>query len=686
MKELNPIQAKIRSIHARKKIWVVPGSLSIYILCFPYLFSLLDRAAITFYFFPTLLAGFLLGRKWGLAVGILFGPTHVFIFRWMQLPLVAQMGEWYFYYIFVCLYLIFILGPYLVGYLQETRLRYQQTLKTRHQVSAALRQSEKRYRQLLNHSSNIIVLFDMFGRVEYITPSAESLSGFTQQELIGKHFAELIHPDWRIKINLYYARQIKNKTQKTYAEFPIITKDQQKIWVANVVELLFDQGEVSGGQGVLMDITSRVEAQQAVKTSEERFRSITEHSSDITMILNEESKIEYISPSIVNITQYEPEMIINHRFDQFVHPDHQEQVAKLFEEILNSPPGTVLKSGPILGLHRDGRWLYFDSTLINMTHIDSVSGIVVNVREITQQVEMEKELWQSEYSFRTLFNQANDAVLIIALEGMILESNQRATDLFGFSEQELMGKQIQSLLDEMEIEQFNQTLNSLQREKHLPISEWQFTHKERLSIPVEINFGLIFDNQKEPANIICIVRDISERKKNEDILRHLATHDPLTRLPNRELFFSRFQTACEHAEEGDYSVAVAFIDLDYFKDVNDEFGHAAGDEVLIQVAARLKNSVRQHDTLARISGDEFTLLLEGVETIADVEKIIQKIDQRMEIPFEVSGKSLRVGVSIGISLYPQDSLVPEKVIQQADSAMYKSKNENLPYYFYRPAY
>ena len=102
------------------------------------------------------------------------------------------------------------------------------------------------------------------------------------------------------------------------------------------------------------------------------------------------------------------------------------------------------------------------------------------------------------------------------------------------------------------------------------------------------------------------------------------------------------------------------MDLDNFKDVNDEFGHAAGDEVLIQVAARLKNSVRQHDTLARMSGDEFTLLLEGVETIADVEKIIQKIDQRMEIPFEVSGKSLRVGVSIGISLYPHDGDSVEK--------------------------
>jgi diguanylate cyclase (GGDEF)-like protein/PAS domain S-box-containing protein len=686
MKELVTFQEKIRSIDALKKIWVVPVSLSIYILCFPFLFKQLDRAALTFYFFPTLIAGFLLGRRWGLAVGILFGPINYFIFRWMQLPLMAEVGEWYFYYIFVCLYLIFILGPYLVGYLQETRLRYQQALQNRHQVSAALRQSEKRYRQLLNHSSNIIVLFDEFGRVEYITPSAESLSGFTPKELIGKHFAELIHPDWRIKTNLFYARQIKNKTQKTYAEFPIITKDQRKLWVANVVELLFDQGQVSGGQGVLMDITSRVEAQQALKTSEERFRSITEHSSDITMILNEESVIEYISPSSINITKFEPQMVLNHRFEEFVHPDHQHQVIKLFEEILISPPGTVLKSGPILGLHRDGRWLYFDSTLINMLHIDSVSGIVVNVREITQQVEMEKELCQSEYSFRTLFNQANDAVLMIALEGMILESNQRATELFGLSPQEIIGKHIQDLLDEKEILTFRQTLDRLKHEHHLPISEWQFKHKDQHSIPVEINFGVIFDNQQAPTNIICIVRDISERKKNEDTLRHLATHDPLTKLPNRELFFSRFMTACEHADVGNYCVAVAFIDLDNFKDVNDEFGHAAGDEVLIQIANRLKNSVRQHDTLARMSGDEFTLLLEGVESVADVEKIIHKINQRMETPFDVSGTSLRIGVSIGISLYPQDSLIPEKVIQQADTAMYRSKNQNLPYHFYHPAY
>jgi len=454
------------------------------------------------------------------------------------------------------------------------------------------------------------------------------------------------------------------------------------VWVANVVELLIDQGQVSGGQGVLIDITQRIDAQQAMQRSEERFRSITEQSSDITMIVDEDRSIQYISPSINHITNFTPDMIIHQSFDDFVHPDHQEEMIALFSKTLDSPPGTVLKSGPVMGLHRDGRWLYFESTLTNMLHVKSVNGIVVNVREITQQVEMEKELWQSEYSFRTLFNQANDAVLIITLEGTIVEANARAAELFGFTPQSLTGKQIRNLLDDMEIMRFDQAMDRLREENHIPITEWDFMKHNQISIPVEINFGVIFDNLREPIRIICTIRDISQRKKTEEVLRHLATHDPLTKLPNRELFFSRFETACNHANEGNYSVAVAFIDLNDFKRINDDYGHATGDEVLKQVSARLKSSVRQHDTLARMSGDEFTLLLEGVEQIKDIEKVILKINQRMEVPFSVAGESIKVGASIGISVYPQDSKEPEKIIHFADTAMYEAKNHYHPYCFY----
>ena len=676
------IQVNIPFLGYQNISWVAPISLVLYLTSFPYLIGLFGRATVAFYIIPATLAGFLLGRKWGILAGLMFGPLHGLLFNWLEVPLLPQAEEFYSAYIFISLYLICILSAYVVGYLQETRLKFQRALKNRAQVSTALRQSERRYRQLLNHSSNIIVLFDQFGRIEYITPSAESLSGYASKELIGKHFAEMIHPDWRIKINLYYARQIKTKTPKSYQEFPILGKDNQTIWVANVVELLFDEGQVTGGQGVLIDITTRVDAQQALITSEERFRSITEQSSDITMIVSPDRTIQYISPSLKKITGFTPEMVLNQSVDLFLHPDHGEKLNQMIDEIEASPPGSVLKVGPLMGKHQNGEWMHFNSTLTNMLHVSSVNGIVLNAREITQQVEMERELWQSEYSFRTLFNQANDAVLMISLDGHILEVNDRAVELLGYGQAELEDFQIQAMLDEMEILSFNQTLEKLKQENHLPISEWTLKNSTQQSFPVEINFGLIYNNERGLTKIICTIRDISERKKTEEILRHLATHDPLTKLPNRELFFERFEAACKHADESQYSVAVAFIDLNDFKNVNDQYGHATGDEVLKQFSARLKGSVRQHDTLARISGDEFTLLIEGVENNSDVEKVIQKIRAKMNRPFHVNGHTLQVGASIGISIYPQDDRIPDKIIHYADSAMYAAKRETRPYLFY----
>jgi diguanylate cyclase (GGDEF)-like protein/PAS domain S-box-containing protein len=682
MKGSMKIQDKTPSLSYQQYIWAAPVSFLLYLTSFIYLFKIFGHASIAFYTIPAVLIGLFLGRKWGLFAGLMFGPVHWVLFSWLKIPILPPDVLGYSAFVFLGYYLICILVAYLVGYLQETRLRYLQALKNRSQVSAALRQSERRYRQLLNHSSNIIVLFDQFGRIEYITPSSENLSGYTPHELIGKHFSELIHPDWRIKANLFYARQIKSKTQKTYYEFPIQGKKGQEIWVANVVELLLDQGQVTGGQGVLIDISSRVKAQQALTKNEERFRSITEQSSDITMIVDQDRIIQYISPSIKNITKFTPDSILNQSFDHFIHPDQQEEMVLLFKKICDSPPGTILKSGPVMGLHQDGHWLYFDSTLTNMMQVNSVNGIVVNVREITQQVEMEKELWQSEYSFRTLFNQANDAVLVITLDGHILEVNQRAVELLGFNSSTLTCKKIQEILDEMEILLFNQTLDKLKQEVQLPLSEWTLKNKNQQSIPVEINFGLIYNNDKELTRIICTIRDISERKKTEEMLRHLATHDPLTKLPNRELFFNRFEDACKHAREGSYSIAVAFIDLDEFKNVNDEYGHATGDDVLKQFSARLKSTIRQHDTIARISGDEFILLFEGVEKADDIERVIQKVKKKIGEPFHSNGHSLHIDASIGISIYPQDGKFPEKIVHLADAAMYEAKKQHKPYFFY----
>ncbi|MFC0215421.1 diguanylate cyclase domain-containing protein [Paenibacillus chartarius] len=172
--------------------------------------------------------------------------------------------------------------------------------------------------------------------------------------------------------------------------------------------------------------------------------------------------------------------------------------------------------------------------------------------------------------------------------------------------------------------------------------------------------------------------EVNEIKTSEKISRHLSLHDSLTGLPNRLAFHDRLVWAISYAQRNGDKLAVMFLDVDGFKAVNDTFGHAAGDRVLIEAAHRLRDSIRSVDTVARIGGDEFVVVATQLTNQEDAASVAQKIITSFEPPFEVDGASVGLTVSIGISLYPRDGLEPSELLNKADQAMYgiKAKGKN----------
>ncbi|MBA3597352.1 MAG: diguanylate cyclase [Methylibium sp.] len=166
-----------------------------------------------------------------------------------------------------------------------------------------------------------------------------------------------------------------------------------------------------------------------------------------------------------------------------------------------------------------------------------------------------------------------------------------------------------------------------------------------------------------------------ERKQAQTRLQHIARHDPLTDLPNRELFQDRLQTALARAQRDDSQLALLYVDLDKFKHVNDSLGHTAGDLLLQEFARRLKQCVRESDTVARVGGDEFIVLLGGIRSPGDASLVAEKIRKTLGQPFELDGQRLSVAPSIGIALYPQDGVDSMQLIGQADMAMYRAKKD-----------
>jgi diguanylate cyclase (GGDEF)-like protein len=172
---------------------------------------------------------------------------------------------------------------------------------------------------------------------------------------------------------------------------------------------------------------------------------------------------------------------------------------------------------------------------------------------------------------------------------------------------------------------------------------------------------------------IGIARDITDRKRAEQKIAHLAHYDYLTDLPNRALFVDVLNHSISSAKRNKLRVAVLFIDLDGFKKINDAMGHDTGDQLLKDVASRIREALRDADTVARVGGDEFVIVLDDIETNKNAALVANKIIVALAQPFELKSKQCRVTGSIGISMYPECSKIPEKLIQQADEAMYLAK-------------
>ncbi|WP_455223566.1 EAL domain-containing response regulator [Kaarinaea lacus] len=185
--------------------------------------------------------------------------------------------------------------------------------------------------------------------------------------------------------------------------------------------------------------------------------------------------------------------------------------------------------------------------------------------------------------------------------------------------------------------------------------------------------GEVTYNSGSPVTVIGLIQDITERKKSEASMQHQALYDSLTDLSNRRLFQERLSHAMSKAHREEKLLAVCFFDLDSFKMINDNLGHAVGDELLKSVAKRLRSTMRQGDIVARISGDEFALAIEGLSNVDELEKIVEKLRFRLAQPYRIRGHKIYTSASIGVALYPLDSADRDTMLRNADAAMYRAK-------------
>lgn len=300
-------------------------------------------------------------------------------------------------------------------------------------------------------------------------------------------------------------------------------------------------------------------------------------------------------------------------------------------------------------------------------------GTVGTARDITERKRIEGELQLA----ARVFESAVEGIAITDPHLRIQRVNQTFCQLSDLSEDALLGQPLFKLaMAQTNRHFYRQLWRTLRREHHWQGEIWYRTREDARAI--WLHLAAQHDRQGRLIHYIAMCIDVTERKLSEDRIRHLAYHDPLTGCFNRTVLFERLEQAISRARRVKTPVGVLFIDLDRFKEVNDTYGHHLGDELLRQVAGRLRNNLRREDTLVRQGGDEFVVLLEHQSDRQEIDKVRIKLQQQFEIPFDCEGEILEIGASIGVSLFPDHGQDADSLLRRADDAMYRQKNGDRP--------
>jgi diguanylate cyclase (GGDEF)-like protein/PAS domain S-box-containing protein len=426
--------------------------------------------------------------------------------------------------------------------------------------------------------------------------------------------------------------------------------------------------------GTTLDITEQVK----LREKNEEFAAIIEDStSEVYIVERGTNRFLYVNAQALKTLGYTREEMYGMTiFDinSSLTPEH----AKYIESKLLELGSFVNKTEHV---RKDGS-RYPVHSFLQHKKFDNKDVAIIFDMDVTKLVESEKRQKQQ----AQILEQINDAVISTDLNGIITHWNNGATALHGYTADEMIGKSIGILYLPDDEEQFR-----FMRQQALSRGGFRDQIRKRTKrgdiIYANVSISLLKDDAGNVIGLTRYSQDITQRKEIEDKLRaqtallnHQAYHDTLTELPNRALFEDRLQQSINNALRREEDFALFFIDLDNFKQINDTLGHHVGDEVLKVIAKRVAGCIKEGDTLARLGGDEFTVILQDIKASENAAAVAQKIIHNLKPKIKLGPHELHVSASIGISLFPKDSVLKDDLLRFADTAMYKAKDEGRSHF------
>ncbi len=403
-------------------------------------------------------------------------------------------------------------------------------------------------------------------------------------------------------------------------------------------------------------------ADDALRISEARYRTLVEHIQDGVFLMSG-GAYEYVNDAFAAMLGYRRDEMLGMDYMRIVAP---EDVAAQEERRRRRQAGfRDTHDFEINLLHKDGRTRVHAAVRVGVIDTGAGTATIGTVRNITAEQETERR-------YRTLVEHSQVGVFM-SRRGSYVYVNHAMAAMLGYDESELIGASYRQLYAPEDLADADERFERRQRGEDVPQTyEARLLHRDGTRVIATVSAGRV----EQDGEVITMgtVRDITEQKRIERQLRHNATHDPLTGMPNRTLFVERLRKAMTYAASaGTPSYAVLFLDLDGFKIVNDSLGHAAGDQLLMEIAQRLRTCLRPWDTVARHGGDEFTVLVEQINGLEDAEDVARRIQRELSLPIRLGDHEVFSNVSIGIAPASPDYRGTEEILRDADTAMYRAK-------------
>lgn len=541
----------------------------------------------------------------------------------------------------------------------------------RKQAENLLIESEHKLSSILDGVDAYIYLKDTKGCYTFANRAVRELFNTSMDEIIGHSDERFFDAKTAAKIHANDTLVLaEGQTLKIEEANTILNNGKSSTYISVKLPLREESGSIYALCGISTDITERKQMEKSLLESEARYRVLVETASE-AIVVAQGNTLKLVNKKALEISGYSEEELLSLPFIELVHVDDRQFMMHNYQKRIQGEPISQKYQIRLLRKDKSVRWAEMSGAKVDWQGQPATFNFVT---DITERIQTEQQLRIAATAF-----ESQEGILITDAHNVILRVNQTFTTITGYTSEEVIGKTPRLLHSGRQDKAFYQVMWENINKTGTWVGEIWNRRKNGEIYPEHLTITAVKDAQNIVTNYVATFIDITASKAATEEIKYLAFYDSLTELPNRRLLMDRLQQALATSARSGQKGALLFLDLDYFKNLNDTLGHGIGDLLLQQVSTRLMSCIREGDTVARIGGDEFVILLEDlnaklINAATQTEVIGKKILTVLNQPYYLDTHEYLCSASIGATLIDNHQFKSEEIIKQADIAMYEAKN------------